>query len=183
MGFSCLKIVSFFLTLFFVENALEAFNEVVFYEKMGQSTPEWMTEQIERDLAPFGRELSQKYLDGLFTKDRLVLVRVKVAKGHLSIQKSRDAVPDPVPNDILPHIEALHRIKPLPDVDFIFSGLDVLPSYVPWPIFVITKRVPAKGLILFPDWYALKDFQPNKSLVLEGNDLYPWESKSRALVF
>ncbi|MBS0648190.1 MAG: hypothetical protein JSS10_03075 [Verrucomicrobia bacterium] len=172
-----------FIGICWISNSIEALNKQIFYEKLQQSTPKWMVEQIQHDLAPFQKELSQKFLDEIFAQKGLILVRVKVANGKLTIQKSVDADKHSVPDEIIPHIEGLHHIMSLPDIDFIFTGHDTLSCDLSWPIFVITKCNSSKGLILFPDWYALRGFEPFKSFVLKGNSLYPWETKKNILFF
>jgi protein glucosyltransferase len=163
--------------------SLGAINPPVFYEKLKAPAPHWMMEQISNDLALFHNELSQKFLDELFVKEGLLLVRVRVRNGIITIEQSPDAARHSVPNEIIPHILTLHSLKPLPDVDFLFTGHDGLPSYVKWPVFTISKDKKSQGLIVFPDWYSLRGFEPEKSLVLEGNQIYPWEHKKPMLFF
>lgn len=170
--------------LFFV-SSLEAFNASLFYQKMDEPTPQWMIEQIQNDLDPFQEELSQKFLDSLFSIEDQRFVRVRVENGNLTIEKSADADRNTitVPDEIIPHIQGLHCLKPLPDVDFIFTAHDGLPCHLKWPVFTISKCKQSRGLILFPDWYSLRGLEPEKSLVLEGNQLYPWETKKPILFF
>lgn len=153
-----------------------------------------MVEQIEYDLAPFKKEFSQNYLDDLFAEEGefLYLVRIRVSHGKLTTQASQRALSlNWVTELIIPHIKELHHYKPLPDIDFIFSGRDSINdgsscqnyNYPLWPIFIMSKCKQDKGLILFPDWFALKGFEPEKSEVLKGNKLYPWNSKQKILFF
>ncbi len=146
----------------------------------------WMMEQINHDLAPFKTELSRKFLDELFLRDELCLVRVQVVSGVMTFQKSEWAKRHPIPDHIILPLMELHARLQLPDLDFVFSAHDELNrvrNEPPLPIFIITKSKQDTGLILFPDWFALKEFEPDKSFVLQGNALYPWESKSHLLFF
>ncbi len=176
---------------------LTALDPTIFSRKLNEPTPDWMIEQIEHDLTPFKKELSQKYLDDLFAKngEAYYLVRVRVISGQLTIQTSQRALTlEWVPNIIIPHLQAVHKHRPLPDIDFIFSGRDFLaqgneehncqlPHDPILPIFIMSKCKQDKGLILFPDWFALRGFEPDKSQVLEGNKRYPWDSKRKILFF
>lgn len=161
-----------------------AIHPALFYE-IHRSTPEpWEKEQINSDLSPFtSHDLSKEALDQAFSQQKgLLLVRVKVFQGNISIEKEPEAAFHTVPNDIIPHIYALNDLIPLPDIDFIFSAQDTLPQDLQWPIFAITKQKGARG-VLFPDWYALKGFEPRRSEIIEGSSRYPWYSKNDLLFF
>jgi hypothetical protein len=194
---------------------LDAVNPVLFQQKLREPTPQWMIEQIEKDLAPFKKELSRKFLDGLFTMageeffldevvsrrkqlslfEQLYLVRVRVTQGVLTIQASDTSKQTGWVHDIIiPRIKELHSIASLPDIDFVFTGRDYtalhewrpcLPPDTPLlPIFVMSKCSHDKGLILFPDWFALDDgYEPAKSQILQGNKKCSWESKITLLLF
>ena len=176
---------------------LNAVNPALFQQKLSAPTPQWMIEQIENDLAPFKKELSQKFLDELFTtrSEPFHLVRVQVARGKLTIQASNASKQlDWVQKIIIPRIQELHCLAPLPDIDFIFTGRDLitvheglpcLPPDTPLlPIFIMSKCAHDKGLILFPDWFALDDgYEPAKSQILQGNKKCSWESKLPLLLF
>lgn len=183
-----MKKVAFFIGIFSIHNlaAFVTLNVDLFYAKMKEPAPEWMMEQINHDLAPFNTELSSKFLDTLFERDDLCLVRVKVSSGNISIQKSNWANRHIVAEKIIQPLLELHAFAPLPDLDFVFSAHDELNrvrNEPPLPIFIITKARQDAGFILIPDWFALKEFEPDKSLVVQGNALYPWESKSHLLFF
>lgn len=183
---------------------LSGLNQEIFYAKLSQPTPTWMLDQIEEDLAPFTKELSRKFLDELFQRDDLWLVRVYVAKGKIKIRKSRGAARHSTPDQIIPHLLVLNKLVPLPDMDFIFTVEDGLMSISPdivfntpeaiearrfnddeliGPIFCITQYDNKNGVIAIPDMYALKGFEPGRSLVLEGNCIYPWESKINTIFY
>jgi hypothetical protein len=89
-------------------------------------------------------------------------------------------------------------------MDFIFTGGDAMMSISPdivfstpeattahifdddelvGPIFCITQYKNKNGVIVIPDIYSLKGLEPGKSLVLEGNQIYPWESKSNIIFY
>jgi hypothetical protein len=145
-----------------------------------------MVDQISQDLAPYQKELSRKFLDALFTREELYLVRVHVDKGILTVQKSTPAIQHTTPDQVIVQLEKLHQLVPLPDLDFIFTSHDTLSPQTngpPLPIFVITKSKQCKEYILYPDWFALRSYEPEKSLVLKGNEIYPWSSKVKLLFF
>lgn len=156
------------------------------FANFNTQAPAWMMKQIHHDLAPFKTELSSTFLDELFKRDELCLVRVRVESGTMTFQKSAWAQRHSVADKIIQPLIELHSLAPLPDLDFVFSSHDELNSFrnePPLPIFIITKSKNDTGFILFPDWFALQGFEPEKSLVLQGNALYPWESKSPLLFF
>jgi hypothetical protein len=158
-----------------------------FYQQHRQPLPAWAKEQIRLDLSHFNQELSNQALDHLFAqeKEHHALIRVKVFRGQITIEKSQVSSEHLIPVEILSHFFALHELIPLPDIDFIFSEgdtLPLLPEEIKWPIFVLAKQQEGKG-ILFPDWYSLKGFEPAKSEILEGSQLYPWHLKAPILFF
>jgi hypothetical protein len=106
--------------------------------------------------------------------------------GKINIQKSAGAKTHPVPDQIIQPLYVLSTLVLLPDFDCIFSAndeMDCLFKSAPLPVFMLTKKKQDFGLILFPDWYALKGFEPERTQVLEGNLLYPWECKLPILFF
>ena len=177
----------------------------LFKRKLQEPTPQWMEDQIQYDLAPFTRELSRRSIDELFTRDDLYLVRVRVTNGQLHIQKSSTAAGHPTPDQIVLHLYTLNELITLPDIDFLLTSHDTPMSLSPQhtfsqpstpaethiinhsdliaPIFCITKYDNSNGFIVIPDMFALKGFEPSKTLVLEGNQIYPWESKVNLLFY
>jgi hypothetical protein len=142
------------LAVFFLHLQLTALDSSIFYQKLREPTPEWITESINHDLAPFKTELSKKFLDQIFEEKgesaNYYLVRIKVARNRLAIQPSKSALTlEWVRDIIIPHIYALHSLMPLPDIDFIFSGRDFIsplsppscypPEMPPLPIFIMSK--------------------------------------------
>jgi Glycosyl transferase family 90 len=177
-----------FVLLCLIRINVEAINPEIFHQKLSQPTPKWITDQINHDLAPFKKELGRKFLDKLFGKENLCLVRVRVKKGILTVERSKLAKAHNIPDKIIPHLYVLHALKPLPDIDFVFTAHDALSPQVDLnaeclPIFCITKNKYDRGYILFPDWYALKGFEPQKSDILKGNQHYQWDSKTPLLFF
>lgn len=183
-----MNLKSFFIAcLFLLKTGLFALHVERFYDLLNEKAPEWMVRQIEHDLSPFQGELSKKYLDALFNqeKETLCLVRIKIESGKISIIESDIAVGHSVPPMILHGIRNLHMLAPLPDMDFIFTGLDTLWQFVgrPCPILTETKSNDSIGLILMPDRFSVRGYEPEKSEVLKGNELYPWDSKKNVLYF
>lgn len=165
-----------------------------FFAKLSEPTPQWMLDQIEEDLSPFKQELSKKFLDSKFEKDDRknpqFLVRLRVQNGKITYQKSKSSKTHPtkdytIADQILPHFFALNKLKPLPNLDLIFTTHDgiITPSSSPIPIFAITKFKSHKGIIVMPDWFSLNGLEPGKTLIQEGNRLYPWETKANTAFY
>lgn len=154
-----------------------AFNSEVFYAMLKKPTPQWMLEQIEEDLTPHTTKLSKQFIDELFFNDaNLCLVRVRVTNGELSIQKSPGTTYLWTPDMIIPHLYALNELVTIPDIDFLFTSHDGIPSHL--PVFCVTKYIlEGDGVIVMPDMFGLKGFEPDKTEMLEGNQRYPWDCK------
>lgn len=177
--------------IFFVLNfgsSVFAFNENIFFQKFNAPTPRWMLEQIEEDLAFHYTDLSKNSIDEIFYQlhDSLKLIRVTVVNGEIHILKSPTIISHPTPDLIIPHLYFLSKLIRLPDLDFVFTSHDGIISHL--PIFCVTKgcvsglteeqNINENGVIVMPDMFAYDGYEPNKSHVLEGNKIYPWESKS-----
>lgn len=196
-----IKMIAIFCIIY---NGLFSFCNDTFYQKLEQPTPQWMHDQIQEDLAPFTKELSKQFIDELFCRDEgMCLVRVRIMNGKFHIQKSASAMNHPTPDQIITHLKKLNEIIPIPNIDFLLTAhdgpmtlnskfiLDQLSGgtifqqfYEPEiqaPIFSITRNGRKNNFIVIPDMFALNGFEPSKSLVLEGNVIYPWESKIDAL--
>jgi len=167
----------------------------LFYQNLREPTPQWMTEQIERDLSPFQGRLSRMHLDSFYAKycEYNHLIRVRIVKGEIFVEKSSHASPS-LAEFILQAVFKMHYLAPLPDLDFIFTTHDVMsylvamqakmdPDNLIWPVFTISKDKLCANVILMPDWYALDGFGPDKAAVLEGRRVSLWEHKKRIAFF
>jgi hypothetical protein len=171
----------------------------LFYQKLLEPTPQWVIEQIENDLAPFSKELSEQHLNNLFAlyNEKWRLVRVRVAQGQLTFEKSNAANSYFLTSLIVDPIIQLHSLAPLPDMDFVITFIDEsltahspeakikFPSGPPGPIFCIAKNKLEPGMIVMPDWYALNDHLPDKASILNGRSqmLTNWQGKFQILFF
>ncbi|HVW99414.1 MAG TPA: hypothetical protein VHA52_03095, partial [Candidatus Babeliaceae bacterium] len=121
--------ITFVLFLFsLIKSPVQAIHPELFYHLHRNELPKWIADQIQNDLASFQTQLSRKALDQLFAKEGYRFVRVQVVKGNITIQKSKDEQDGTVADEIIPHLYALHSLIPLPEIDFIFSCHDGLPS-------------------------------------------------------
>ena len=158
-----------------------------FYQRLNEPTPAWMKEQIQNDLFPFTCELSRKFLDEFFALngEELLLTRIRIKDGILSMHKSKSTASNSFASEIIQGFQELHLLAPLPDLDFIFTAHDTLYQRVgpPLPIFTESKDKNCLGLILMPDRWALKGYDPEKQLILEGKSLFPWNVKMPLLFF
>lgn len=165
---------------------LMGFDTALFNKMISEETPEWMVARINQDLEPFTKQLSCRAIDAVFARDseEFRLGRVQVINGALSLQKSKSCDLNEFTNIIYAAIERLHAMAPLPDLDFVFTALDTYRKKggMADPIFTESKCVGGYG-ILFPDRWAIKGYEPEKSQVLEGNRNNPWDSKTKKLFF
>ncbi len=176
LSFICLLFCFFNLTLFAVDR-------IAYVKKLNEPLPTWALEQIQEDLEPFNQEMSKQFLDELFHNqgDHLALVRVQIVNGKIRIKESETAKNHPTSKAIIPHIIELSKIAPLPDVDFVFTAHDAIKCFA--PIFAITKYENSPGIIVIPDHFALNGFEPKKTLVLQGNEIYPWNCKLNKIFY
>jgi hypothetical protein len=141
-----------------------------------------MVDQIAEDLAPFTHQLSQKSLDKIYSKKKPSLIRLRIHGGELSVQKNEIAQQHFIPPKIIPHFRDLLGLAALPDLDLILTSEDKI--HFSGPVFCITKITNEnKETILMPDWFALTGFQPLLHLLVQGNRLFPWESKQNTIFY
>ncbi len=165
---------------------LNALDVQVFFHKLSESTPEWMQQQIEADLKPFTTQLSKKYLDRLFNNSDHSFFRIRVINGNMTIEKGEFAKIHGAADSIIPHFQGLNHVVPLPDFDILVSAGDGIGCHAngpAYPIFTISKCREDQGVILMPDWFALQGYEPEKSMVLWGNQEYPWIVKKNVIFF
>lgn len=189
-----MKIISFFHLLFsyglpaffvFASQILLGMDRANFERMISQPPPQWMVDQIQEDLEPFDNELSCAALDQLFAEqgDNVHLTRVQIRNGQIQYQYSSNSRTHCVTPWITEGLEKLNAMVSLPDIDFVFTSADTINSNeLNWPIFAESKNGPIPG-ILFPDRWALKGYIPEKTDVLAGNTIYPWEQKIPILFF
>lgn len=168
---------------FFLLTCLHAIERNELWEKLIEPTPAWMREQIHHDLQPFTVQLSRQNLDRLFADEKLACIRVRVVGGVMTIEKKGNTEKHSARNNYDPHFFKLHELVPLPNLDLLVTLHDHLGSQPDLPIFVLAKSTQVRGCILIPDWFALAGYEPDKTLVIRGNDKYPWEKKTNLLFF
>lgn len=165
----------------FNNNSMEHFDYEAFHQKFEQPTPDWMTRQINHDLAPFQGKLSKSDITKFFVNyPKMTAFRVIVKKNRLKIVVSYAARKTHILPQIISYIKKLHKIKPLPDVDFIVSTIDVYyhdDKNTAYPVFIVSKDKFDKGFILIPDWTAMDGHFNEKTECQKGALNYPWESK------
>ncbi len=152
------------------------------------SPPDWMLEQIEEDLIPFSTELSSEALDRFFKEhgnDRFFsLTRMRIQNGELTFDYSDSSHVNWITNVISNGFRKLAERARLPDLDLLFSTCDTIFENPPnIPVFIQSKLGNVPG-ILFPDWFGLRAYSPEKNDIMEGNTLYPnWNEKIPLLFF
>jgi Glycosyl transferase family 90 len=150
-----------------------------------ESPPQWMVDQIQKDLEPFTIELSRTALNAIFCAQRenACLTRVRIINGKIQCEYGDASQAHPAPRLIIDSLQQLNAVARLPDMDFVFTGHDCLFSNpFHWPIFAETKKEHAAG-ILFPDRWALQGYTPDKNEIFKGNAMHPWEQKIPLLFF
>jgi Glycosyl transferase family 90 len=150
------------------------------------SEPQWMIEQINKDLKPFEKELSCRSIDALFEEqgDKKVLTRVRVKNGAMQLEYSNTSKTHCVTPWIVEGLQKLSALCVLPDLDFVFTSADsIYENASIWPIFAESKEGDLVAGILIPDRWALKAYAQEKKEMIEGNEKHPWENKISLLFF
>lgn len=169
--------------------------------------PYWMYAQVEEDLSPFTTEFNKQSLDKFFFNEKIEeefpLVRICTHKQQLEItlNKRAKAFCPGVRESMLYGIKKLLELINLPDFDCILNLSDTLlqheidkmlhimqqenPFYTTIPIFTESKTVNKRaGGILIPCRFSVRDFQPEKDLILESNKKYSiWNQKIPKIFF
>jgi hypothetical protein len=176
-----LKRLYLFLLLFFTPLSLKGLDQKAYEALLRKPTPTWMVERIQKDLAPFEWELSQKNLDEIHS--RLCCIRIKVKERHLTISGPKAGKNPVTEKEYSNYVHKLHEAYPLPDVDFLICLHDTIENPMEHlPVGILSKNQQAHCLLI-PDWFALNGYGKDKKRVEEGNKKYPWEKKKEILFF
>ncbi|QZA58137.1 glycosyl transferase family 90 [Candidatus Rhabdochlamydia porcellionis] len=188
----------FLLFVFLLHVQLIAIDSRLFLKKLHEPTPHWMSEQIERNLQPFEEELSRQNLDRFFEEYAygMGLVRIRVVQGQMFIEGSDRNIRDWYAEKFLIPLKEMHKISPLPDVDFIFTHFDVPYYYYKrlvgesfpggkYALFCRAKDQFDDRIILMPDMYALNEYGSDKFQILSGRERMRnhWKSKRQVVFF
>ncbi len=158
-----------------------AFDANLFLKKLHEEAPDWMSKQIQQDLALYAETgISKELLDTAFVEDRIsacMLVRFHIKNGHLSCSRAR---PDGRLEPILAALNTLNQLTMLPDLDFVISLADSLEKNdLPYcPCFVFAKKKNADTFVLIPDFEALGWRRQLRNSICRGNQAIPWEQKT-----
>lgn len=158
-------------------------NEEVLRQKLAHATPQWMVEQIDKDLKPFQEKgISMEKLDPRFRGQRiedLNVVRFTVSNRHLSFAVNNKTLDRRQFRQILAFFTKLNDLVPLPDVDFMVSMEDGFSEDLGlnYPLMVYAKAKSADGLLLIPDFKALVGYNTLRQRMTEGGKKYPWDKK------
>lgn len=156
-------------------------NPLVLKEKLAKQPPEWMIEQIDRDLRPYASGITLKMLNEAFLGDKIrkfSLVRFKITDGHLTFSHDERHLYSRHFRELLACIQKLNEHAKLPDVDFIISledGFDANPAL--GPCFVFAKRNDLDSLILVPDIKAMTGYSRLRNVIKEANQKMLWKDK------
>lgn len=171
---------------------LQALDRAGLLRRLSEPAAEWMHEQFHEDLSPFTTELTEHYLDDVFSAygDHYHLIRVSIRDGNLHFTQAPAAERHSVAPRFMGAIRKLHEAIRIPDIDFLISCDDAIkyngtPLAPPSndPIFCAAKDSNAPG-ILIPGWFALDGFASEKQAIFEGNKLYSsWSTKEPILFF
>lgn len=147
-----------------------------------QRIPEWMTAQIQEDLAPYRNGISTKLLeeteasyraqcDSLFVRYEIVDRKVAAFADDATKKKDRFEI-------VTKALQQLADCVAIPDQTFLVSLHDSFDSPLNGPLLVFGKnRETAKTNILIPDFEALLGHGKLLQKVDQGIKKFPWDKK------
>lgn len=169
----------------------------VLYFRNSIPTPsDWMTTQIEKDVAPFAKaKLSQKQVRQIAedpANDHHFLVHYTIKNNKVST--FHRLAPDhplgqehliPRMNAITNALKQIVKKYPLPDMEFLVTLHDVFYESFEIPIFVMAKTLQMGNQILFPDFQALRgEYQVLKGQDITKDSAIPaWDGRKGQLVW
>ncbi len=151
---------------------------------------DWLLEQIEKEFSFFQR-------GGAISKSKISSLANDECYSHLllvkySIENNEVYVSHKIPHhwlmirvdSIKAALQAICRIYPLPDMEFIVSMHDAVAEQLDVPLFVMAKHRENNTQILIPDFEALRGAYQ----VLQGKDitrdvLYLWEERKNQMIW
>jgi hypothetical protein len=172
----------FFILCFFIIPKMSlALDKELFLQMLNKPLPDWMEEQIQKDLAPFTDKLSPKQLDEWHHRyPNHLTIRVKISDRQLQVTGAECSTAQ----SMIKGLCLLNDFIPLPNVDFLLSVEDGFFPQSPEdsvPIFAVAKSLSHKGVILFPDWCAMNGYPNSQNKIMEGSKQYPWDKKTEKM--
>ncbi len=166
-----------------IEN-LVSFNRERLIHKVQGRPPEWMSTQIQSDLAPFSltgidsASLLDFFLDPSHSDHCLALFTVK--NGRLFARARENVARSQSFQEVKLALEILLQTLPVQNCSFLVnltspSTTISEPSAI--PILAFAKKRGVSGPVLVPDSDALAGHLELKRLVREGAKKYPWRKK------
>ncbi len=152
-----------------------------FREKLQKAPPEWMMQQIAKDLAPFSSGITKQMLDSAFCGEKIKafsLIRFTIQDGHIAFSHDEKHLYSRHFRELLGCIKKLNELQKLPNVDFLVSlegGFEANPGIA--PCFVFAKREEVEDLILIPDIKALAGYEKLRKMIPEANQKIDWNQK------
>ncbi len=167
-------------------------NPEIFRRIREEQPPQWMLEQINKDLALFyASGVSTDGLDQLMLQDSAngsprLLERVRILNNQVEMTHHSSTHPAASPRVgiVVGAINKLAQGLKLPDVDFIITMHDAFDNQeLSVPVFAFAKNPNySPMIILIPDFEALGGRDETIRKVHEANARYPWSLKlSRAV--
>jgi|GEM_PF-1184426 len=165
-----------------------------FREKCASEAPAWMTQQIEKDLAPFTRygvnaQKIENTLEAIFkVKGGEVseIVRICLQNGKVAWWKTPFSLSSRAQQRLstfLSALELLTEITPLPDLDFLLSLANhydrpLFSLYTKVPVFTICKESSFSQAILFPSGLWEPDREILFAKILQQAQTISWEERT-----
>lgn len=159
-------------------------DEKLFRQKISSPAPEWMIQNIRKDLEPFLKtRITRNMLNELFQGERISqykLIRFTISAGKISVALHNELLDKRAFRHLLAVMEKLGSLAPLPDVDFVLSlqdGFDSSGDFPSCPCFCFSKTEGLAPFVLIPDFKALTGYPTLQKEIIKGSRAYPWEKK------
>ena len=129
-------------------------------EFASNSTPEWLREQVEEDVAPFKDGITQHDLNATYRRFNH-LIKIKIKDNEVSWDSAKDFSRD---NRLLRFLDIINESKHIyrfPDCEFLFTVMDCYDypenlEFCKAPVFTICKQKRNHKAILYPEMRGFK---------------------------
>lgn len=159
-------------------------NDELFRQKLQASAPEWMLQQIRKDLESFfAKGITPQMIQETFNGKRIQkngLIRFTIKDRCLTLGLDSRQLNKHRFRSVWQAVAKLNAMVPLPDVDFLVSTEDAIfvdPGDFLCPIFVFSKVEGISPFVLMPDSKALKNYEELREEIAKGNRKYSWGKK------
>ncbi len=174
----------FVLVLMLINHVFASFFELSdqkLKEFATRPVPDWLKEQVEEDIAPFKKGITQNDLNDTYRKFTHLL-KIKIKNNEVTWKSAKDFSQD---NRLIRFLDILNESKHIyrfPDCEFLFTVMDCYDypenlEFCKAPVFTICKQKRNHKAILYPEMRGFKSQMIAMDWIKSAEESLRWRNK------